>query len=55
MNYSFKSVPKIFLGEGALKDAASELSELGKKALIVTGKIITKTGLTQEVQNFYPL
>ena len=52
MNYSFKSVPKIFLGEGALKDAASELSELGKKALIVTGKIITKTGLTQEVQNF---
>ena len=52
MNYSFKSVPKIFFGEGALKDAAPELSELGKKALIVTGKIITKTGLTQEVQNF---
>jgi alcohol dehydrogenase class IV len=52
MNYSFKSVPKIFFGEGALKDAAPKLSELGKKALIVTGKIITKTGLTQEVQNF---
>ena len=51
MNYSFKSVPKIFFGEGALKDAASELSELGKKALIVTGKVITKTGLTKEVQN----
>ncbi len=51
MNYSFKSVPKIFFGEGALKDAASELSVLGKKALIVTGKVITKTGLTKEVQN----
>ena len=52
MNYNFSSVPKIFFGEGALKNAALELSELGKKALIVTGKIITKTGLTQEVQNF---
>ena len=51
MNYTFTSVPKIFFGEGALKDASSELSVLGKKALIVTGKIITKTGLTQEVQN----
>ena len=51
MNYSFKSVPKIFFGEGALKDATSELSVLGKKALIVTGKVITKTGLTKEVQN----
>ena len=51
MNYSFKSVPKIFFGEGALKEAASELSVLGKKALIVTGKVITKTGLTKEVQN----
>ena len=51
MNYTFTSVPKIFFGEGALKDASSELSVLGKKALIVTGKIITKTGLTREVQN----
>ena len=52
MNYNFSSVPKIFFGEGALKNAALELSGLGKKALIVTGKVITKTGLTQEVQNF---
>ena len=51
MNYNFTSVPKVFFGEGALKDAASELSVLGKKALIVTGKVITKTGLTKEVQN----
>ena len=52
MNYNFSSVPKIFFGEGALKNAALELSGLGTKALIVTGKIITKTGLTQELQNF---
>lgn len=52
MNYTFTSVPKIFFGEGALKNAALELSGLGTKALIVTGKIITKTGLTQELQNF---
>ncbi|SEQ05412.1 Alcohol dehydrogenase, class IV [Treponema bryantii] len=52
MNYNFTSVPKIFFGEGALKNAALELSGLGTKALIVTGKIITKTGLTQELQNF---
>ena len=51
MNYNFTSVPKVFFGEGALKDAASELSVLGKKALIVTGKVITITGLTKEVQN----
>ena len=52
MNYNFTSVPKIFFGEGALKNAALELSGLGTKALIVTGKIITKTGLIQELQNF---
>ena len=52
MNYNFSSVPKIFFGEGALKNAALELFGLGTKALIVTGKIITKTGLTQELQNF---
>lgn len=52
MNYTFTSVPKIFFGEGALKNAALELSGLGTKALIVTGKIITKTGLTQELQKF---
>lgn len=52
MNYNFTSVPKIFFGEGALKNAALELSGLGTKALIVTGKIITKTGLTRELQNF---
>ncbi len=50
MNYSFTSVPKIYFGEGALKEAAPEISALGKKALIVTGKIITKTGLVEEVQ-----
>lgn len=44
------SVPKVYIGEGALKDALPEISKMGKKALIVTGKIITKTGLTSTVQ-----
>lgn len=44
------SVPKVYIGEGALKDALPEISKMGKKALIVTGKVITKTGLTATVQ-----
>ena len=49
MNFSFSSVPKIYFGAGALKNAAPEMAAFGKKALIVTGKIITKTGLAKEV------
>ncbi len=49
MNFSFSSVPKIYFGDGALKNAAPEMAAFGKKALIVTGKIITKTGLAKEV------
>ena len=50
MNFSFTTAPKTFFGEGALESAGSELASLGKKALIVTGKIITKTGLADKVQ-----
>lgn len=47
---TFTSVPEVFMGEGALKDALPSITALGKKALIVTGKIITSTGLVSSVQ-----
>ena len=50
MSFTFTTAPKVFFGEGALQTAAPELARLGKKALIVTGKIITKTGLAASVQ-----
>lgn len=50
MNFTFSTAPKTFFGEGALESASAELAALGKKALIVTGKIITKTGLADKVQ-----
>ena len=51
MIFSFSSVPKIYFGAGSLKNAAPEIAAFGKKALIVTGKIITKTGLAKEVSD----
>jgi len=49
MTFNFSTAPKTFFGEGALESAAPELTAFGKKALIVTGKIITKTGLADKV------
>lgn len=51
MAFNFTCAPRTIFGEGALQTASSALSEFGKKALIVTGKIITKTGLTKKVQD----
>lgn len=49
MNFTFSTSPKTYFGEGALEAAAPELQSFGKKALIVTGKVITKTGLADKV------
>ncbi len=49
MAFNFSTAPQTFIGEGALKSAAPYLNQFGKKALIVTGKIITKTGLADKV------
>lgn len=49
MTFNFSTAPQTFIGEGALKSAAPYLNQFGKKALIVTGKIITKTGLADKV------
>lgn len=50
MEFTFSTAPRTFIGEGAFKTAAPCMKELGTKALIVTGKIITKTGLVGTVQ-----
>lgn len=52
MTFNFTSAPRTVIGEGALEQSAAYISEMGKKALIVTGKIITKSGLVQKLQDF---
>lgn len=49
MAFNFTTAPRTIVGEGALALAAPYLKDFGKKALIVTGKIITKTGLADKV------
>lgn len=52
MTFNFTSVPRSIIGEGALEQSAPYVSQMGKKALIVTGKIITKSGLVQKLEDF---
>lgn len=51
MSFNFTCAPRTIFGEKALKTAAPYIADFGKKALIVTGKIITKTGLAAKVQD----
>lgn len=44
MSYEFSLPGRTIIGENALKDSEEILKKLGKKAFIVTGKIVTKTG-----------
>ncbi len=44
MAYQFTVPGRTFIGENALALAENSVKSLGKKALIVTGKIVTKTG-----------
>ena len=46
MGYRFKTAGQAFFGEDALEMAGPVLGSMGKKALIVTGKIVTKSGMT---------
>ncbi len=45
MAYQFTLPGRVLLGENALKESEAVIKSLGRKALVVTGKIITKTGL----------
>lgn len=44
MSYEFSLPGRTIIGENALKDSEEILKKLGKKAFIVTGKIVTKMG-----------
>lgn len=45
MGYRFKTAGTAFFGKNALESAESAIRALGNKALIVTGKVVTKTGM----------
>lgn len=49
MAFEFAVPDKIFMGEGALALAEETLSSLGSHALIVTGKVVTKSGLVDKL------
>lgn len=51
MSFQITAAPRTIIGEGALAEGIVQIKTFGKKALIVTGKIITRTGLTAEVQS----
>lgn len=49
MSFNITMAQRSIIGEGALYSAIPYIKSMGKKALIVTGKIITKTGLANNV------
>lgn len=52
MAYQFMTPQKTFFGENALTLAENSVKGLGKKALIVTGKVVTKTGLVNKLTEY---
>ena len=42
MAYSFTAPKRTIIGKGSLASSADYIKELGRKAFIVTGKIVTK-------------
>ena len=44
MSYDFTLPTKVIIGDGALENSGKELISFGKKAFIVTGKVVTKLG-----------
>lgn len=49
MATEFFTPGKAFVGKGALEQAAPVLKEMGTHALIVTGKVVTKSGLVDKL------
>ncbi len=53
MSFRFYMPPLSFTGPGCLKDGCDEIANLGfHKALIVTGKIVTKVGILKKLTDF---
>lgn len=49
MSTQFTTAGSAIMGENALKDSGKKISEFGKKALIITGKHITKSGILKKL------
>ena len=49
MSFQVTAGHRTVIGEGAFELALPQIAKFGKKALIVTGKIVTKTGLTSQI------
>ena len=49
MSFQFKIPDRTIMGADALESAEPYIKEMGKKALIVTGKHVTKSGLTEKL------
>lgn len=52
MAYQFMTPHKTFFGQHALALAQDSIRSLGKRALIVTGKVVTKTGLVNRLTEY---
>jgi len=51
MAYRFTVPGQIYIGPDALKDSAAALKSLGKKALVVTGRHVARTGAVQTLMD----
>ena len=49
MAYQFTLPGRVLLGENALKESEAVIKSLGRKSLVVTGKVITNTGLLKSL------
>ena len=49
MAFQFQVPPRTVMGENALAESAGLIRAMGKKAFVVTGKHVTKTGLTKRL------
>jgi alcohol dehydrogenase class IV len=55
MAYQFKLPGRIVFGENALESSEEIIKEFGKKAFIVTGKIVTRMGIVQTLTDLLKL
>ena len=52
MAFQFTSPGHVMIGENALEASGEMIKDLGKKAFVVTGKIVTKTGITKSLTDY---
>ncbi len=52
MAYLFTLPGRVILGKDALKDSEGAIRELGRKAFVVTGRIVTKAGILATLTDY---